>query len=83
MLGDFFFLFGEAAEPFEALLVEEPVLVAAVSPFGEVLVGDGFCGEKFGEDLFGFREFVEPWEDGSAHFAVEEALIEFFADLLG
>jgi hypothetical protein len=74
------FLFGEAIVPFEALLDLEPILVAGVSPFGEVLVVDGFSLEEFGEDAFGFREFVEPGENGFAEFAVVEAAVELFAD---
>ena len=76
-------LFGEVIEPIEALLMEEPVLVAGASPFGEVLVGDGFAIEQFGEDFFGFREAVDPRQDVFAEFAVVEAAVELFPDVGG
>jgi len=72
---DFGFFVGEAAVPFEALLVLEPVLVAGVAPFGEVLVGDGFAAVEFGQDLFGFGQFIYPRDDGAAEFAVVEAVV--------
>ena len=77
---DFHVLFGEGVEPVEALLEEKPILVAAVPPFGKVLVGDGFSGVKFGEDFFCSGEVVEPGEDGAAEFAGFEAAVELFAD---
>ena len=76
-------LFGDAVEPFDAFLVFEPIFVAAEAPFGEVLVGDGFAFEEVGEDLFGFGEVVEPFENGAAEFAAIEAVVEFFADGFG
>ena len=51
VLFEFFFVFGEVFEPIDALLVEEPILIAGAAPFGEVLVGDGFACEVFGEDF--------------------------------
>jgi len=83
LFGDFGFLFGKASVPFKALLVEEPVLVAGASPFGEVLMGDGFAVEVFSEDFFGFREAVDPGQDALAEFAVVEAAVELFADVGG
>jgi len=74
------FLVAEVFEPGDALLVHEPILVAGASPFGEVLVGDGFAVEEFGENLFGFGQVVHPWKEGAADFAVVEALVELFAD---
>ena len=76
-------LFGEAIEPFESLLVPKPILIAAAAPFGEVLVGNGFAGEKVGEDGLGFREMVQPFENGASEFAVVKALIKLFTDFGG
>jgi hypothetical protein len=77
---DFSFFFGEAVEPGDALLVEEPVLVAGMAPFGEVLVPDGFAIEEFGHYSFGFGAAVNPRKDGAANFTVVEAAVQFFPD---
>jgi hypothetical protein len=42
------------------VLAEEPFLVAALTPFGEVLFVDGVIAEVVGEDLADCREGVEP-----------------------
>ena len=75
MLGEFGSVFGEVIEPFDVSLVQEPILIAAVAPFGEVLVGDGLVIEFIGQQFFGFGEGVEPFEEFGALFAVCEALI--------
>ena len=80
LFGDFGFLFGKASVPFKALLVEDPVLVAGASPFGEILVGDGFAVEDFSEDFFGFGQAVHPWQNVVAEFAVVEAAVELLPD---
>jgi hypothetical protein len=72
---DFSFFFGEAVEPIDALLMKEPVLVAGATPFGEVLMGDGFASEQVGHDFLGFGQAVDPREDGAAEFAVVEAAV--------
>jgi len=74
------FLVAEVFEPGDALLVHEPIFVAGAPPFGEVLVGDGFALEEFGENFFGFRQIVHPWKKGAADFTVVEALVELLAD---
>jgi len=83
-------LLGEVSGPFDELpgegegfLLLEPVLVAAVTPFGDILRGDGAAIEVFEEDVFDFREFTEPIEDHGGRVAVEEALVEFVADGFG
>jgi hypothetical protein len=83
VLLDVGFFFGEAVEPVDALLVEEPVLVAGAAPFGEILVGDGFAAKEFGHDFFGFGQAVDPREDGAAEFAVVEAAVQFFTGFGG
>ncbi len=83
MVVNLFFLFGEGFEPLEALLLQEPVLVAGAAPVGEVLVGDEGSTEEFGHDAFGFGLTVYPWEDGAAEFAVVEAVVELFAEGVG
>ena len=83
MLIDFLFLFGEGLEPLEALLLQEPVLVAGTAPVGDVLMGDGVAPEEVGHDGFGFGQTVHPWEDGAAEFAVVEAVVELFAEGVG
>ena len=80
VLFEFFFVFGEVFEPIDALLVQEPILIAGAAPFGEVLVGDGVAFEALGEDFLGLREVVEPRQDVAAEMAVVEALVQFVAD---
>ena len=53
VLGEFGFVLAEVIEPLEALLLLEPIDVAAFFPFGEVLGADGFAFELFGQDSFG------------------------------
>ena len=70
---EFCALFVHVLESILAVPVAEPIFVAAMAPFGEVLFGDGFAGEVFVERFPGFGQFVEPREQGGAEFAVEEA----------
>ena len=79
VLGSFDELPGEG----EGLLLAQPVLMAAVAPFGEVLGGDGAAIEVFEEDGFDVLEFMEPSEDFGGGFAIDEALVEFVADGFG
>ena len=76
-------LFGGPAGLFAQELVAGPIEVAAVAPLGEVLGADGMAAELFGNEFLDFGEFVQPFEDGWAAFAVFEAGIELFADLFG
>ena len=76
-------LLGGPAGLFAQELVAGPIEVAAVAPLGEVLGADGMAGELFGNEFLDFGEFVQPFEDGWAAFAVFEAGVELFADLFG
>ena len=60
----------------------EPALKAALTPYGQVLFMDGDTIELSAENFFYDGQFVEPREDFGAALAVEEALIELFADVL-
>ena len=82
VVGEFMSLLGDLLEAFLALLVAEPILVAAMAPFGEVLFADRFAVEGGVNEVPGLRQFVEPLEEGSAEFAVEEAEVELFAGLV-
>lgn len=73
----------EAAGDFEGVLANEPVAEASATPVGKVLFGDWAAGEFGGEDGFDFREFVEPFDQGLASFAVAEATVKLFADFVG
>ena len=74
---------GEVAGLFEGFLPEDPVLVAAGFPFGEVLFADGVALEAFGEDLPGFGLTVEPGDEFDALFAAVEAAVELVAEGAG
>lgn len=63
--------------------VAGPFGIAAVSPDGEILVGDFCAAELFGHDLLDFGLGVEPSEEVSADGALREAMIEFIADVGG
>ena len=67
-------------EELGGLELEEPVAVAALFPFGEVLFGDGTVFEVSGEDGFDVGERVEPGKDGFGGDAVVEFEVELFAD---
>ncbi|HEY2082089.1 MAG TPA: hypothetical protein VGI88_04845 [Verrucomicrobiae bacterium] len=75
--------FADALDAQFAILMTQPILVAAVPPFGEILAVDGRGVEKFGEDFLDGGQLVEPSGEFGAHGAVEETLIEFFADVVG
>jgi hypothetical protein len=74
---------GEKLEELGGVVLEEPVAVAALFPFGEVLFGDGAAVEFGGEDGFDFGERVEPGEDGFGGDTVVEFEVELFADGVG
>src|SRR3569833_1430276 len=54
-----------------------PFLVAAMSPDGEVLVGNFSSAELFNHDLLDVGLGIEPGEEVSADGALGEAMIEF------
>ena len=72
----------ELGDLLAGLAVLEPVLEAALTPFGEVDVVDGLAVEEVGEDRADLWEVVEPREDALGGLAVGQALVEFLADLV-
>ena len=67
----------------EFFLVAVPVLEAADAPVGEVLGGDRFAGELTGENFLYGSKVVEPRENDGGRLAIEEALVELIADVVG
>jgi len=63
--------------------IAQPILVAAVSPFGNVVLGDGPAGEMRGEDLPDFGQLIEPGHSVFGEGAVEQELVELLADRFG
>jgi hypothetical protein len=63
--------------------VPEPTLVAGLAPMGQIWVIDGSAVKISFEDFFDDRKFVEPGEDLAANLAIAEAMVEFFADIVG
>jgi hypothetical protein len=68
---------------FLLLLTTQPFAVAALTPFGEVLLGDGVALEVFAQDGFDGGLVVEPLDEVGAKFAVFEAEVEFVANGFG
>jgi len=60
-----------------------PFEVAALAPGGEVLFADGEAVEGVFEDGEDFGLGVEPVEQGRAGFAVLQAEVELFAEVVG
>ncbi len=73
-------ILGEGVGEFEGVLAEFPVAEAVLGPVVEVLLGDGFGVEVFGEQGLDFGEGVEPGEDGLMRFGVVEAAIDLVAE---
>jgi hypothetical protein len=73
----------EVFDGIDVLLLAEPALVAALTPIGHVLFGDGLALEFGGEDFFDDGEFVEPGEDLGVAVTIEEALVDLFAEVAG
>ena len=67
----------------EAFLALKPMLVAGHAPVGKVLRRNGFAVELGGQDFFDGLEVVEPGEDDGGGVAIQEALVELFADIVG
>ena len=82
-LGDGLDLLDELGAEDAGFLEAEPVLMAALAPFGEVLFGDGVAIEIFFEDFLNFFGSVEPGDDFGAGLAVFEASAEFMAIVFG
>ena len=60
---------------------DQPFLVAALFPFGEVLFVDPVSVEVGFEDWKDFRVAVEPLDELDGGFSIEEPLIEFLPDV--
>jgi hypothetical protein len=60
----------------EEVAADLPFEVAAVAPFGQVLLGDGFVMEEFAEDFFDGGEGVEPGDDPAAGIVAVEAVVD-------
>ena len=71
----------EGGGEFESLLAVGPIAEAMVAVIGEILFGDGSAVELLFEERLGFRERVEPGEDGPGGFTVEQALVELGLDV--
>lgn len=82
-VGNFFGLFLHLANGGEALLLGEPVQIAAFFPFGEVLFTDGVAVEFVLDEMLDFGEGIEPADEGGAFLAIFQALVELVADGFG
>lgn len=67
----------------DVLFLIKPTLVAALTPVGHVLFGDGLALEFGGEDFFDDGEFVEPGEDFGVALTIEDAPVDLFAEVAG
>jgi hypothetical protein len=81
--GEAFSIMGEVFSGDNFLFFIEPAQVAFLTPVSHVLFGDGFGGEFGGEDFFDDREFIEPREDLGVAVAIEDTLVDLFAEVAG
>jgi len=72
----------ELLNEIESVLADEPVVVTAVAPVGQIDLVERAPVEVGGEDGLDFRDGVEPIEDGVGLFAVAEAAIELLTDVV-
>jgi hypothetical protein len=63
--------------------VAKPIMVTAVTPFGNVVLGDGPAAEVLGQHGFDFGQLIEPGDGVFAEDSVEQLLIQLFADGFG
>ena len=82
MAGDVFVFVAELLDVVEQVLplgavgvTGGPFCVAAMAPFGEILLPDGIAIEQFGHDFLDFGQAVEPRDEVNAASAVVEATI--------
>jgi hypothetical protein len=60
--------------------VRKPLLIAAFSPFGEVLFRDWRSVEELVDDVRDFGFGVEPFDEFDSFVAVADAIVEFVPD---
>ena len=80
--GEIAIAIGEGASGVEAFAFGEPLEVAALTPEGEVDLGDGRSVELRVEDGLDRGEGVEPGGEFPAWFAFEKAEIELLPDVV-
>lgn len=88
--GNFIGVFGQVggaldkvADPLAGFLITEPILIAPLFPFAEVLLGNFPALEMGGQDGADVVTGVEPNHELLAGLALFEAQVEFFADGAG
>ena len=74
---------GEVVGVVPDFFVDEPVLVTALTPVGEVLFGDGAVVEELGEGFLDLRQGVEPLDEDFAFGAILQAGVELSANIPG
>lgn len=82
-LGNAASLTGEAMEGEEGLFLLKPELIAGAAPVIEILALDGLAIEFSIEDFSNGRKAVEPGKNVGGRLVVEQAAIEFVADVVG
>ena len=73
---------GKIADVFDAGAVVEPLLVGALPPFGQVLLGDETILEKAFHVMSHYRIGVKPTEDVFRGHIVHDLMIEPFTDVV-
>jgi hypothetical protein len=74
---------GKLAGERQGFLLEKPISVAALLPFGEVLGADVFASENGGHDGLNLGKGVEPGGEAFGLLAVVEAAVQLVADVAG
>ena len=74
-------LLGKVADVFDAGAVIEPLLVGALAPFGEILIGDVSVLEEPFHVMSDRRIAVEPTEDVFGGHVVHDLMIQFLTDV--
>ena len=82
-VGEVFGIGGEFAFLFEDLLAAEPVAVAAIFPFVDVLGQDGATAEVLGQDGFDFGHLVQFAGEVFGGKALVNGLVDALAELAG
>ena len=70
----------EALEELESVLTCLPFAESALTPFREVLFGDGAAVEVVFEGSLDLRQSIEPEEDGVGGLMIAKAAVELLAD---